>query len=162
MATRIQFRRGSAASWTSANPTLAQGEMGIELDTDLFKIGDGLTAWNSLGYGGLQGPQGTSINVIGSVEDEEDLPETGTQNDAYIVQSNGDLYVWDLTQWDNVGQIVGPEGPQGATGATGATGPKGDTGDTGVVAATSPIEYNSGTKTISLNYGLMVIDGGNA
>ena len=135
MATRIQFRRGLAASWTSANPTLAQGEMGIELDTDFFKIGDGLTAWTSLPYGGLQGPQGTSINVIGSVETEEDLPATGEQNDAYIVQSNGDLYVWDLTQWDNVGQIVGPQGPTGATGPqgeTGATGPAGPTGATGV------------------------------
>ena len=131
MATRIQFRRGLAASWTSANPTLAQGEMGIELDTDLFKIGDGVLAWNALPYGGLQGPegaQGTSINVIGSVEDEEDLPASAEQNDAYIVQSNGDLYIWDTVtdQWDNVGQIVGPQGPQGdagATGATGATGP---------------------------------------
>jgi hypothetical protein len=137
MATRIQFRRGLAANWTSANPTLAQGEMGVELDTDFFKIGDGVTAWNSLGYGGLQGPQGTSINVIGSVETEEDLPESGEQNDAYIVQSNGDLYVWDLTQWDNVGQIVGPQGPQGIQGATGPqgetgpTGPQGIKGDTG-------------------------------
>jgi hypothetical protein len=58
MATRIQFRRGSAASWTSANPTLAQGELGIELDTDQFKIGDGILAWNSLPYGGLQGEDG--------------------------------------------------------------------------------------------------------
>jgi hypothetical protein len=164
MATRIQFRRGSAASWTSANPTLAQGELGIELDTSKFKIGNGTLAWNALPYGGIQGPQGTSINVIGSVEDEEDLPASAEQNDAYIVQSNGDLYIWDVVtdEWDNVGQIVGPEGPQGETGATGAAGAKGDTGDTGVVAATSPIEYNSATKTISLNYGLMVIDGGNA
>ena len=51
MATRIQFRRGTAAEWTAANPVLAQGEMGIELDTLQFKIGDGLTAWNSRAYG---------------------------------------------------------------------------------------------------------------
>lgn len=51
MATRIQFRRGTAAEWTAANPVLAQGEMGIELDTLQFKIGDGITAWNSLSYG---------------------------------------------------------------------------------------------------------------
>ena len=45
----------------------------------------------------------------------------------------------------------GVAGPIGATGATGATGPKGDTGDTGVVAATSPITYDSGTKTVAFD-----------
>ena len=60
MAIQIQFRRGLASEWTSANPTLAVGEMGIETDTDQFKIGDGTTAWTSLGYGGIQGPAGPS------------------------------------------------------------------------------------------------------
>ena len=48
--TQIQIRRGTAAQWTSANPTLASGEFGYETDTGKFKIGDGSTAWNSLGY----------------------------------------------------------------------------------------------------------------
>jgi hypothetical protein len=60
MAIQIQFRRGLASEWTSANPTLAVGEMGLETDTDQFKIGDGTTAWTSLGYGGIQGAQGPS------------------------------------------------------------------------------------------------------
>lgn len=53
MAVQIQFRRDSAANWTAANPTLAQGEMGLELDTAKYKIGDGSTAWNSLAYSSL-------------------------------------------------------------------------------------------------------------
>lgn len=60
MAIQIQFRRGLASEWTSANPILAVGEMGLETDTDQFKIGDGTTAWTSLGYGGIQGAQGPS------------------------------------------------------------------------------------------------------
>jgi hypothetical protein len=60
MAVQIQFRRGTASAWTSANPTLAEGEMGIETDTDQFKIGDGLTAWTSLAYGGITGANGTN------------------------------------------------------------------------------------------------------
>jgi len=48
--TQIQIRRGTASQWTSANPTLASGEFGYETDTGKFKIGDGSTAWNSLGY----------------------------------------------------------------------------------------------------------------
>lgn len=47
---RIQFRRDTAANWTSANPTLYSGEMGFETDTKKFKIGDGTTAWTSLAY----------------------------------------------------------------------------------------------------------------
>lgn len=50
MADRIQVRRDTAANWTSADPTLAQGEIGYETDTDKVKIGDGSTAWTSLGY----------------------------------------------------------------------------------------------------------------
>ena len=48
--TQIQLRRGAAASWTSNNPILAIGEVGYETDTLRSKIGDGVTAWNSLAY----------------------------------------------------------------------------------------------------------------
>ena len=48
--TLIQIRRGNAAAWTAANPTLAQGEMAIEIDTFKIKVGNGSTAWTSLGY----------------------------------------------------------------------------------------------------------------
>lgn len=50
MANRIQLRRGNAQEWANTNPTLAQGELGIELDTGRFKIGDGVSAWNTLRY----------------------------------------------------------------------------------------------------------------
>ena len=50
MADLIQIRRDTAANWTSANPTLAQGELGAETDTSKIKIGDGSTAWSSLAY----------------------------------------------------------------------------------------------------------------
>lgn len=51
--TAIQIRRGTAAQWTSANPTLASGEWGLETDTGKVKIGDGTTAWNSEPYVGV-------------------------------------------------------------------------------------------------------------
>lgn len=58
MASRFQFRRANASSWTSANPTLAAGELGFELDTGKFKIGDGTTAWTSLAYSSSSGGGG--------------------------------------------------------------------------------------------------------
>ena len=47
---RFKFARKTAATWTSDNPILLEGEIGIESDTGLTKFGDGSTAWNSLGY----------------------------------------------------------------------------------------------------------------
>jgi hypothetical protein len=62
MAVQIQLRRDTAANWTSANPTLALGEFGMETDTMLYKIGDGATAWNSLSYAELSGTDKFTIN----------------------------------------------------------------------------------------------------
>ena len=52
---RIQLRRDSALGWSTNNPVLASGEIGIELSPTpakivLSKVGDGITAWNSLPY----------------------------------------------------------------------------------------------------------------
>ena len=60
---QFQFRRGTTAQWAAANTVLAAGEMGIDTDTDQFKIGNGTTGWNSLPYGGIVGPQGPQGNV---------------------------------------------------------------------------------------------------
>lgn len=59
MAQIIQMRRGNAAQWTSVNPVLAQGEIGVELDTHKWKVGDGAATWSALPYAtGGQGPPG--------------------------------------------------------------------------------------------------------
>ena len=50
MADIIQIRRDTSDNWTSVNPILAQGEIGLETDTRLTKAGNGITAWNSLSY----------------------------------------------------------------------------------------------------------------
>ena len=60
MPIRLQFRRGLASQWTSANPVLSEGELGLVLDTGQFKIGDGTTAWNTLAFAGLLGPTGAA------------------------------------------------------------------------------------------------------
>ena len=61
--TQIQIRRGTAAQWTSANPTLAAGEWGYETDTGKVKIGNGSTAWNSLGYTGAGDIEGVTAST---------------------------------------------------------------------------------------------------
>jgi hypothetical protein len=50
MAQQIQLRNGTNAQWVSANTVLATGELGVETDTNRFKVGTGTTAWNNLSY----------------------------------------------------------------------------------------------------------------
>jgi hypothetical protein len=107
MAVVIQFRRDNAADWTDENPILAEGELGAELDTDLFKIGNGITAWNALPYAqrGLKGDKG-------------DKGDTGATGAASTVPGpKGDK---------------GDKGDQGDIGFTGNTGAPGNDGYTPV------------------------------
>lgn len=100
---QFQLRRGVSSEWISANPILAAGEFGLELDTNKLKLGDGTRVWNSLPYfselgpTGLQGPTGQT-------------GPTGLQGP--------------------VGE-QGPTGTQGTTGQTGPTGEIGPTGKQG-------------------------------
>lgn len=59
---RIQLRRDTAANWTTNNPTLQAGEIGIETDTNREKIGNGTTAWTSLGYSVIR--QAAKVNAV--------------------------------------------------------------------------------------------------
>lgn len=45
---QIQLRRDTASNWQTANPILAQGEVGVDLTNKTIKLGDGATAWNNL------------------------------------------------------------------------------------------------------------------
>jgi len=101
------------------------------------------------GPAGPTGPQGTSINVKASVATVGALPSTGnSSNDARIVQSDGDLYIWDGSSWTSVGQIVGPEGPQGPQGIQGIQGATGATGLSGGITLTVT---NSGSGSYTIN-----------
>jgi len=90
MAVRIQFRRGTAAEWTSANPTLAAGELGYETDTAKFKLGDGSTAWTSLDYGGIN--QGDIDNAIANVIDSSPDALNTLNELAAALNDDADFY----------------------------------------------------------------------
>ena len=87
---------------------------------------------------GPAGLDGSGISILGTLANTSLLPDPGVNiNDAYLI--GGDLYIWDGTDWNNVGQIQGPTGPTGPTGVRGddstvpgPTGPTGPTGATGV------------------------------
>ncbi|GAA4699746.1 hypothetical protein [Phytohabitans rumicis] len=58
---RVQLRRGLAAAWAAANPVLADGEPGFEVDTDTLRIGDGATPFTSLPAIGAGGGGGDPV-----------------------------------------------------------------------------------------------------
>lgn len=128
----------------------------VSIDTDgnltiTFSDGDSENVGNIIGPQGPQGPQGekgdvgpvgpqgpqgekgeqgndgTSLNILGTKESEADLPLSAEKNDAYLI--NGEMWVFDGTNWNNAGKIQGPQGPQGPIGPQG---PKGDPGPQGV------------------------------
>jgi len=106
MANIIQLRRDTAANWTSSNPTLAQGEMGIETDTNKWKIGDGTTTWTSLTYW-------SNDSVLTT---KGDLLSYTTEDSRLSVGSNGQVLVADSSEsagikWATIsgsGDVVGP------------------------------------------------------
>lgn len=71
---KIQLRRDTASNWTSANPSLASGELGFETDTGKFKIGNAAgTAWTSLSYAAA-----TSYNDLTNTPAAYSLPTAST------------------------------------------------------------------------------------
>lgn len=72
--TKIVLRNDLAATWASVNPKLLAGEIGIEKDTGLMKIGDGTNLWNDLEY----------ANECERAAHYEVIP-TGTQTDEEAI-----------------------------------------------------------------------------
>ena len=67
MSDRVQFRRDTKARWSEVNPILMEGEIGLEIDTNNVKMGDGVHAWNELEYGvGIE-------NITSELGDSENL-----------------------------------------------------------------------------------------
>lgn len=50
MSVSFRPRRGTAHDWVTRNPRLGQGEMGFEIGTNRYKIGDGVRNWIDLPY----------------------------------------------------------------------------------------------------------------
>lgn len=69
MSLPIRLRRGTEAEWTSANPTLALGELGLTSDTHRIKVGDGVTPWSSLAY--ADAAAATSVPLVAVDADYE-------------------------------------------------------------------------------------------
>ena len=115
--------------WSDTVPTVPAGQYLWCKTEIIYTSGDPTVSYSV----SKSGNDGTGVTILGSYDSEEELKQnhpTGNRGDAYIV--NGNLYVWDSTQWKNVGSIQGPPG------------------ESGVGIASTEIRYqasNSGTTT---------------
>lgn len=112
------------------------GDIWLDESTDEFSVWNG-SGWAMVATASTAGPQGPAgptgptgpaginapnYNLLGTVATVEDLPPFGTGfslvndvttlADAWYVSSTGDIYMWQLYGWENVGPIIGPTGPQ--------------------------------------------------
>jgi hypothetical protein len=95
--TQIQLRRGTAAQWTTANPVLAAGEEGFETDTGRLKIGDGVTAWASLGYLNSGAPQAFEFNQAAASDTWTINHNLGRKVDVELYTVGGMEMLGDIT-----------------------------------------------------------------
>jgi len=81
MPVHIQMRRGSASEWTVSNTLLAEGEMGLELDTGYYKFGNGVNNWGDLSYSQVSAE--VVEDIIGAMVDSNtETNITVTYNDT--------------------------------------------------------------------------------
>jgi hypothetical protein len=110
--------------WSTTAPVWAQGCY-IWQRTATTTL-EGTTYSTPTCISGRDGVDGTSVTILGSYNTLADLQAahpTGSAGDSYMV--GADLYVWNGSAWEDVGQIQGPQGPQGPIGNTGAAGADG-------------------------------------
>ena len=147
---------GATGATGATGPQGAKGDKGDTGDTGPAGATGATGATGPQGAQGIQGEQGIQ-GLKGDKGDKGDTGDTGPAGPTGATGATG------AQGPQGIQGETGPAGPTGATGATGATGPTGPTGPqgatgatgpqgpSGVVAATSPIVYDSGTQTISIN-----------
>lgn len=92
MATQIQIRRGTTTQWTTSDPVLAEGEIGLDLTRDKIRIGDGTSAWSALSdysAGGGGGGDLVSTNNL------SDVANAGTARSNLGLAIGSDVQAYD-------------------------------------------------------------------
>jgi hypothetical protein len=64
---RLISRNDTTINWSTQNPILLKGELGIEIDTLGLKVGDGVTNWNDLSYLQMGGASSSLLIVKGTL-----------------------------------------------------------------------------------------------
>lgn len=122
--------------WTSVNPILAPGELGIESDTNYIKIGDGKTPWNELEYANTGGGGGSGAPGKDGGYYVPSVAQTGvssmTMSFAPSTSTMPSVTPVIVTLPSGEKGDPGDPGAKGEKGDPGAKGEKGDPGEQGI------------------------------
>jgi collagen type VII alpha len=139
----VQGNTGTTGNTGAKGDTGATGSQGIKGQKGEIGVTGNTGAQGTKGQKGTTGntgstgATGTGITMEGQVANTSSLPSSGnTKGDAYIVQADDSLHIWDGSSWVSGGSIQGPQGQKGQTGSTGSTGSKGQKGEIGVTGNT--------------------------
>jgi len=76
----ILLRNDTASNWTTEDPVLSKGEIGVEIDTNKFKFGDGISTWSNLDYAGT---------VVAASNTNGNIKIDGTETTVYTLPVGG-------------------------------------------------------------------------
>lgn len=109
--------RGNAylsTKFSSDNPILQRGELGYETDTNLLKVGDGVTAWNDLPYAGdggsilpdQTGNSGKFLTTDGTETSWADvLPDQSGHANEFLM-TDGATATWKAVKPEDIGAVT--------------------------------------------------------
>lgn len=99
----VQLRNGTAAEWADtsvagkgANRVLAKGELGIEIDTRLFKIGNGTDAYKDLQYANdfdVSEAQSSAYTITPTEGQTDQEAFNAWKAEAENVANKGDIFI---------------------------------------------------------------------
>jgi hypothetical protein len=139
----MQLRRGTTTEWTTSNPILSQGELGLDTTLNKVKCGDGVNLYSVLPYivgsdgaVGVTGPTGSvgptgAEGATGRTGANGATGATGIQGVVGSTGATGSQGIQGTQGIQGIQGIQGNVGSAGATGAKGATGSQGSIGPQG-------------------------------
>lgn len=122
----------STSKWVNSTPS---SNLDSLTDVTISSPQNNQTLVYNSSTGAWQNGVGGSTTTV-----SESAPSTPSVGDTWFKSSTGQHFIYYDSYWVELG--VGPQGPEGPS---------------GVLAATSPITYDSGTKTVGINQGAINI-----
>lgn len=93
---QLLLRNDTSTNWTANNPVLGKGEMGIEIDSNKFKLGDGVKGWNELAYATSNEAEtakkllnARSINITGDASGSASFDGSANANINLVLANSG-------------------------------------------------------------------------
>ena len=148
-------------AWSSKSQGVAatyvgrKGEIFWDNDSAELRYSDGVTIGGiPIVASGGGGGSGVTIQITGYVDNAGLLvdPWTGAVGDTILARDTGNLYIWDGSNWVDLGVVLGPRGYDGSHGYVGSMGFQGYSGSFGLQGYTGSFGFQGYTGSTGAGY----------